>query len=375
MIERILQNELKNATSSNKVCIVLGPRQVGKTTMLRKHCEKLGKYLFLDGDQIDDRNVLENQNLENFKRIIGDNKVLFIDEAQRVRDIGLSLKIIHDQLPGIKLYVSGSSSLELANTINEPLTGRKIELKMFPIAWSEWEKYMGVLKAKKQLNDRLIYGMYPDILMNQGKELDILNELTQSYLYRDLLSFAGIRKPQLLSKLLQALAFQIGNEVSLNELARMLEVSKETVDSYIDLLEKAFIIFKLNPLSRNTRKEIATSRKIYFYDNGIRNAVIGNFKSIDLRNDAGPLWENFLIAERMKVLSYNKDYGQSYFWRTYSQQEIDYIEEKDGEIRAYEFKWNPRKSSKFSSTFTDFYNPISTQVVNSSNFHEFLTTE
>ena len=346
MIERKLESTIKSRFNSGKAIVLLGPRQTGKTTLLHKIASDEGEFLLLDCDDLLVREQLESANTETIKQLIGKYKIVFVDEAQRVKNIGLILKIITDRLKSVQLLVSGSSALELASEINEPLTGRKWEYMLYPISWSEFSEHFGYLKSLQQLEQRIIYGMYPDVISSEGEEAKILKQLSNSYLYKDLLSLKGIRKPELLPKLLKALALQIGNEVSYNELASLLQVSKDTISSYIDLLEKAYILFRLEPLSRNLRNEVSSNRKIYFYDTGIRNALISNFNPLSLRQDTGALWENFLISERIKQLEYNESYGNSYFWRTTQQQEIDYIEEHSGKLFCYEFKWNENKKAK-----------------------------
>ena len=326
----------------------------------------------MDGDTFEDRSVLQEPSLEQLKRIIGSYKILFIDEAQRIKNIGLTAKIIHDRIPDLKLVLSGSAALELANEINEPLTGRKWEYQLFPISWQEYSEHIGFWEAQKSLENRLIYGMYPEVIQHQGEERKILKDLTSSYLYKDLLSYANIRKPELLDKLLRALALQIGSEVSYNELSNLLGVNRATVEEYISLLEKAFVIFRLHPLSRNIRSEINSSRKIYFWDTGVRNTIIGNYQSMELRTDKGALWENFLVVERLKKNNYAEWYGNYYFWRTYAQQEIDYLEEIDGSFAAFEFKWNPKAKAKIPKTFLDAYPNSQTQIISKENFYEFI---
>ena len=372
MIERKLQAHLEKHWNDGKVLIVLGPRQVGKTTLLEKLCSQEGDYLFLNGDDIITQQSLENIGEVQLKQIIGKHTTVFIDEAQRIHNIGLILKIIHDRISNIRVVVSGSSALELSSSINEPLTGRKWEYNLYPISWSELSNHFGFLGAKQQFETRLIYGMYPDIINNLGQEEAVLKQLASSYLYKDLLNYNGIRKPEILSKLLIALALQIGSEVSYNELAQLLRIDRATVEQYIGLLEQAYVIFRLNPLSRNIRNEISSSRKIYFYDNGIRNALIGNFNDLSLRSDVGALWENFLISERIKVNQYNASNAKGYFWRTHAQQEIDYIEEQGGQMYAYEFKWNPKAKAKFPSSFVEIYQPVEKKIISSNNFEEFL---
>ncbi len=371
MIERQLENVIESRINSGKAIVLLGPRQTGKTTLLTKIASKIGDFLLLDCDEIFIRERLEDANFENLKQLVSSHNLVFIDEAQRAKNIGLSLKIITDRIKTVQLLVSGSSSLELANEINEPLTGRKWEYLLLPISWHEFHSHYGYLKARQQLEQRLIYGMYPDVINHTGNEESVLKQLSSSYLYKDLLSIQSIRKPELLSKLLKALALQLGNEVSNNELANLLGASKDTIASYLDLLEKAFIIFRLEPLSRNLRNEISTNRKIYFYDNGIRNALISNYYPLSLRQDTGVLWENFLISERYKYLMNRQISANTYFWRTTQQQEIDYIEERGGKLYAYEFKWSVKAKAKFSKTFSQAYNPEQ-QIVNKDNFEQFL---
>ena len=311
-------------------------------------------------------------NLERLKNIIGKAKTVIIDESQRIPNIGLTLKLITDNLPEVQLIVTGSSSLEISDLTYEPLTGRKWEYSIYAISWSELRNYYGSVNAQMQLENRLIFGMYPEIITNVGEERERLINLSQSYLYKDILSLKLIRKSDVLQKLLRALALQLGNEVSMNELSQVVGADKATVMSYIDLLEKTFVIFRLLPLSRNLRNEISSSRKIYFYDNGIRNAIINNFSPLTLRQDVGALWENFLISERIKVNHYRKRYVNTYFWRTQAQQEIDYIEEADGQFKAFEFKWNERKTSKLPAKFAEEYAPQIFEVINRQNFDSFL---
>lgn len=372
MINRTLEEIIKKRIQRiEKALILVGPRQTGKTTLLTKVASETGDFLLLDCDEILVREKLENANLENLKQLIGKHNIIFIDEAQRVKNIGLSLKIITDRVKDVLLLVSGSSALELVNEINEPLTGRKWEYLLLPISWQELHNHYGYLKSLQQLEQRLIYGMYPDVINHPGDEKEVLKQLSNSYLYKDLLAIKSVRKPDLLPKLLRALALQLGNEVSNNELSNLLKVSKDTVATYIDLLEKAFIIFRLEPFSRNIRNEISTNRKIYFYDNGIRNALISNYNPLSMREDIGALWENFLITERKKYLLNNQEQANTYFWRTTQQQEIDYIEEKEGKIFAFEFKWNARKKPKISKTFIKAYNP-EINIINKENFEHFV---
>jgi len=370
MIERLLEKKIRARVSSGKAIVLLGPRQTGKTTLLEKIASEATSFLLLDCDDYLVREKLENANTETLRQLIGNQRTVFIDEAQRVKNIGLTLKIITDRIKEVQLFVSGSSALELANEINEPLTGRKWEYMLYPVSWQEFSLHAGYLKTQQQLEQRLVFGMYPEVINNIGDEEAVLRQLSGSYLYKDLLALKSIRKPDLLPKLLKALALQLGNEVSNNELSNLLQVSKDTVGTYIDLLEKAFIIFRLEPLSRNLRNEISTNRKIYFYDNGIRNALIANYNPVAMRQDVGALWENFLISERIKYLHYAGISANTYFWRTKQQQEVDYVEERGGKIYAYEFKWNPKVKVKFPSSFTNSYNPEK-HIINRDNFEIF----
>ncbi len=369
MFDRTIGARIIDKINSGKAIVLVGARQVGKTTLLKEILNDK-EYLFLDADDPSTRNLLKSPTTEQIRTILGDYKYIFLDEAQRIRGIGLTLKIITDQFNGVQLFVSGSSSFDLGNALNEPLTGRKWEYELFPISWEEYEKKIGYVKSEQQIENRLIYGMYPEVINNQGNERETLKNLVNSYLYRDLLSFSEIRKPEVLEKLLQALALQVGSEVNYNELSSLIGINKITVQKYIQILEQGYIIFKLNSFSRNIRNEIKQNRKIYFYDNGIRNMLIGNFNHLDLRIDKGALWENFLVSERRKQNLYKDTFAKMYFWRTKQQQEIDFVEEKNGEITAFEFKWHKNKS-KLPKTFTEEYN-ASGRFVDRGNFREFV---
>jgi len=373
MVNRFLFQHIKNKLFSGKVILLIGARQTGKSTILKKlEKEANKKTLFLDCDDPQIRDSLTNQSTPNLLRLVGSNDIVFIDEAQRVENIGLSLKQIFDNKPKCQLVVSGSSAFELANKINEPLTGRKWEYQLFPLSFAEMQDHTSWLDENRLLETRLIYGYYPDVVNNPGNEIEILKNLTYSYLFKDILAFQEIRKPQLIQKLLQQLAFQIASEVSFNEIAQNLNVSVITVEKYIDLLEKSFIIFRLPSFSRNLRNELKKSRKIYFYDNGIRNMLISNFNSMNLRNDTGQLWENFLVSERLKKINYQNLYCNRYFWRTTQQQEIDYIEEHSGKLFAFEFKWSEKKKQHISKTFSNAYPESEYQIINKENYHDFV---
>jgi predicted AAA+ superfamily ATPase len=370
MFKRIIEKTLGKRIGSGKAVIITGPRQVGKTTLIKQSLQETS-YLFLDGDDPKTRAELTNPNTEEIRSLIGTHKIVFIDEAQRIENIGITMKIFIDQFKDVQLIASGSSAFELMNKLNEPLTGRKWEYQLFPISYKELELTEGALNAKKRLENLLLFGMYPDVLNNPGDEREVLTNLTESYLFKDLLSYNGIRKAKVLENLLRALAFQVGNEVSYNELSKLVGVDKNTIASYIKLLEMSYVVFSLSSFSRNLRKEIKHNQKIYFYDNGVRNAIIQNFNSLEFRNDIGALWENFLIAERMKVNAYNQTYAKSYFWRTVDQQEIDYLEEKDGELSAFEFKWKPTKKIKTPLAFIKAYDTKST-LIDSGNYRDFV---
>jgi predicted AAA+ superfamily ATPase len=318
------------------------------------------------------RNKLNIPSSVELKAIIGNSELILIDEAQRVRDIGVTLKLLIDNFPEKQIVVTGSSALELSNSINESLTGRKFEYKMYPFSNKELTDANGLLNETRLLEHRLVYGMYPDVVNNQGNEREILTNIVSSYLYKDIFEFQDIRKPEIIERLLQALALQVGNEVSFNELSQMLGVDTATVQRYIDLLEKSYILFHLRSFSRNVRNELKKSRKVYFYDNGVRNALISNFNPISIRTDIGALWENYLVSERIKRNTYSLNYAGFYFWRTTQQQEIDYIEERDGILNCYEFKWNQNKKATLSTTFSSNYPGSTFTLINTNNYQSFI---
>lgn len=373
MIKRSLEKIINAKLGSGKAVVILGARQTGKTTLLKRIFQNNNKIIWLNGDEPDVQSIFEHVTSTRLKAIIGRKKYLIIDEVQRIQECGLKLKLITDQLPDVQLVVTGSSALELSGKINEPLTGRKWEYSLYPLSFRELVDHYGYLEEKRMLTHRLVYGSYPEVVTSAGNEKEILKQLTDSFLYKDLLSYNGIKKSDKLIKLLQALAFQIGNEVSYNELGNLIDLDNQTVEKYISLLEQTFVIFRLGALSRNLRKELKRSRKIYFFDNGIRNSLIAQFAPVDMRLDIGALWENYIISERIKFLHYSGIWSNIYFWRTRDQQEIDYIEERDGEYSIYEFKWNPGKSSKkFSRTFTRNYPVAVSKVITPENMDEFL---
>lgn len=370
MIERSIKTSIENRFGKGKAIFLIGPRQVGKSTLFKQILAERD-FLFLNGDDPTVRKILTNPNIEQLKNIIGNYKIVFIGQAQRIENIGITLKLITDQIDAVQLLISGSSAFELNNQTNEPLTGRKWEYKLFPISWLEFENHVGFLKAEQQLELRILYGMYPDIIHNFGDEQAVLKQLTDSYLYKDILAFRGIRKPEVLEKLLRALAFQIGGEVSYNELSQLMAVDKNTISSYIDILIQANVVFKLPSYSCNLGNEIKTKLKLYFYDTGIRNMVIGDFTPLELRQDKGALWENFLISERIKQLEYQGSLAKPYFWRTIQQQKIDYVEVNAGKVYGYQMKWNPKAKVKFPKSFLETYK-TNVQVVHRDTFRDFL---
>lgn len=373
MINRYIEAQITEALLKNKIVHIPGPRQVGKTTLIKKMRNTFPKpTLFLNGDETDVRELFNNPTSTALKSLIGNNKCLIIDEAQRIKDIGIVLKLIYDNIPDVKIVVSGSSSFDLANKINEPLTGRKIELFLYPLSFYELSLHTSLIEEKRLLENRLIYGYYPEVINNQGDEKEVLKGLADSYLYKDLFAIEFIKKTGVIEKLLQALALQIGSEVSFNELSKLLGIDNQTVERYINYLEQSYIIFRLSSLSRNSRNEIKKGKKIYFYDNGIRNSLIKNFVPLELRLDKGELWENFLLSERMKYNQRNKIWTNTYFWRTHSQSEIDYLEELNAKFYTYEFKWAKKKKAKSPKPFSNNYPNNEFQIINSENYTDFI---
>ncbi len=374
MIKRKLQTVIEDYLFSGKSILLFGARQVGKTTLLKiiaKNYDK--KVIWLNGDNPDDRALLSNLNTTKAQALFPKGSMVIIDEAQRLENAGLTLKIIHDHCENIQLLATGSSSFELTDKIKESLTGRKWSFVLYPISLEELIEHQGLLDVYKMLETRMVYGSYPEVVTNPGKEKELLTELVSNYLYKDVFTLKDVRKPEILEKLVQALAFQVGHQVSDRELSKLVGVDKETVSRYLRLLEEAFIIFRLNSFSRNLRSELKRAKKIFFYDLGVRNAVISQFQPLSLRNDTGALWENLMIVERMKTLEYGKHYRNSYFWRTSKQQEIDYIEEYDGKLYAYEFKWNAKKEVKPPKTFIENYPGTTFKTIHRDNFYEFIS--
>ena len=374
MYKRDLQSVIQEKCFQGKAIILLGARQVGKTTLL-KHIiqEQQDEVLYLNCDEPQTVSALTNCNLKELQMIVGAKKFVVIDEAQKVDNIGLTLKLIVDNMPTTQVIATGSSAFELRNCLNEPLTGRKYEYQMFPISSKEIYQSLGYIDLKGMLETRLIYGSYPDILNHVNDARELLRMLADSYLYKDILTADNLRKPDVLDKLLRALAFQIGSEVSYNELAQTVGTDSKTVERYIELLEKCYVIFRLHGLSRNLRNELKKTKKIYFYDNGVRNAIIQQFAPVEMRNDMGALWENFFISERIKRNHYQQNYCNIYFWRTKSQQEIDYIEEQNGQMTAFEMKWSPKKANtSIPESFLNAYNVKESIVITPDNYLDYL---
>lgn len=374
MIRRKLQETIEARMFGGKAIIIIGARQVGKSTLFKMILEKRTEpILQLNCDEPEVKEMLSQVNSQELKLLIGKHKIVMLDEAQRVENIGLTLKLITDNFPEVQLLVTGSSSFELQNKLNEPLTGRKFEYHLFPLSTGELLESQGLLTVKQTLENRLIYGSYPDVINHTKDAKDILYNLSNSYLYKDLLNLESIRRPALLSKLLTALALQVTSEVSYNELAQTVGTDSKTVEKYVDLLEKCYIIFKLNGFSRSLRTELKRAKKFYFYDNGIRNAILQNFAPLALRQDVGALWENFVISERIKANQYEGRYVNSYFWRTNQQQEIDYIEESDGQFTLFEMKWNPKRANtQFPASFLNTYVVKDKTIITPENWLEHL---
>lgn len=372
MITRTLESVIKSKIGSGKAIVLMGARQVGKTTLMMNAMAHSEDILWLNGDEKDVQEMLFTGSSARFRAFFGKKKIVVIDEAQRIPDVGLRMKLITDQIPEIQLIVTGSSAFELANQLNEPLTGRKWEYKLYPLSFQEMVNHHGVLEEKRMLPHRLVFGYYPEVVKQAGDEIELLRQLTDSYLYKDVLWLEQIKRTDGLIRLLQALAYQIGSQVSFNELSKTAGLDLKTVEKYIGILEQTYVIFRLSSLSRNLRTELRKSRKIYFCDNGVRNALIAHFNPVESRMDVGALWENFLASERRKFNEYNRRWYNSWYWRTKDQMEIDYVEEKDGHIAAFEFKWNPAARYKQPNLFKSAYPGSSFQIVHPGNVEGFL---
>lgn len=373
MIDRKLSKKIQTLLGGKKAIVVIGARQVGKSTLLGQMLGDRKDVIWMNGDDMDVQELFRDISSTRLRAILANNKFLVIDEAQRIPDVGLRIKLITDQVPDVQVVATGSSSFELTAKVNEALTGRKREFKMFPLTFGEMVAHTNLLEELRMIPHRMVYGYYPEVVCNPGDEHNTLKELSDSYLYKDILSLDNVNKPDKLVRLLKALAMQIGSQVSYNEVGNMIGLDSKTVEKYVDILEKCFIIFRLGSFSRNLRNELKASRKIYFWDLGIRNALIGNLSQVENRYDIGELWENFVIAERLKQLSYNNSFAQSWFWRTRQQNEIGYIEEENGVLKAYEFKWNVNKANvKCPESFRVSYPDAIFKVITPKNIDEFL---
>jgi predicted AAA+ superfamily ATPase len=373
-IQRAIEATIKNRLVAGKVNLLVGARRVGKTFLLKKIVQDINEpYLWLNGDDESTHDLLAERTIANYRRITSGISLLIIDEAQMIKDIGLKMKLMIDEIPNLKIIASGSSVYALSYKVGEPLVGRAFWHKIFPIAQNELKHHESYVDTVRNLEERLIYGGYPEMFQLttlQEKEAYI-KEILNSYLFKDLLVFDEIRSSDKIRTLLKLVAFQLGKEVSYDELGKQLGMSKNTVEKYLDLLSKVFVVYKVGAYSNNLRKELSKSSRWYFYDNGIRNALIDNFKPLSLRNDVGELWENYLMVERLKKNNYEQNFKEIYFWRTYDQQEIDYIEEKNQEIEAFEFKWGNTKA-KIPVAFANAYPEAKFSIISKENYLDFI---
>lgn len=375
-IERAIMERFQQKILPNKVLLLIGARRVGKTELLKTYMQSISssEYIFLRGDDRNDAQLLQEQSVQNYKRLLGSRKLLIIDEAQLIPEIGAKLKLLVDSIDDIKVIATGSSAFDMAGDVGAPLVGRKNTLFLYPLAQMEFSKEETYQETMVHLEDRLIFGSYPELEQYESREekQEYLLEMLNTYLLKDILAFEGLRKSNKILDLLRLIAFQVGSEVSLQELGSQLSMSKSTVERYLDLLSKVFIIYKLSGFSRNLRKEITKTSKWYFYDNGIRNIIINNFNPLVLRNDVGQLWENYLAAERIKYQAYKNQYTNNYFWRTYDQQELDWVEEKNNELNAFEFKWSKKRNPKIPTAWKKAYPDASFQVIHRDNYLEWI---
>lgn len=365
---------LKFLTQPGKVVVIFGPRRVGKTTLLKQFLADAGPHLFVTGEDVFMREALTSGSIEKLKAFIGDHHLLVIDEAQHIPEIGLNLKLVVDHLPHVKVIATGSSTFDLAKEMGEPLTGRKFTIRMYPLSQIELNQIQNNAQTNAQLDARLIYGSYPEIIThnNDAMRKEYLRDLVSSYLFKDILAFDGVKKSKKLIDLLTLLAFRIGHEVSVSEIASQLGMSKNTVERYLDLLQQVFVLINIRGFSRNLRKEVTKTSRYYFCDIGVRNALINNFNSLKHRNDQGSLWENYIVLERLKKQEYTQLWSNNYFWRTYDQKEIDWVEEREGHLFGYEIKWG-NTIAKPPKLWISTYSNASFECINQSNYLKFIT--
>lgn len=374
-INRSLEKIINEYLLPNKVLILLGARRVGKTELIKHLLLKTGeKKMVLNGEDLDVHLALKDRSVRNYKQFLGDTKLLVIDEAHAIPEIGVKLKLMVDSIEGLKVLVTGSSVFDLDNQLGEPLVGRSYTFKLFPLAQMEFSPNENYYDTKGNLNNRLIYGGYPELehLSSNSKKEIYLKEQVNSYLLKDILAFEGVRKQAKIVSLLRLIAFRVGSEISMESIGKDLDLNKSTVERYLDLLSKVFIIYNLRGFSRNLDNEITKKSKWYFYDNGIRNTLINNFNPMELRDDQGKLWENYLISERLKFQEYSKLHSANFFWRTHTQQEIDWVEERGGQLYAYEFKWGTNKKNKVPALWSKAYPNASFETIDQSNYLDFI---
>ncbi len=374
-LDRIIENQLLASLVPNKVIVLLGPRRVGKTVLIEQIIERISEpYLLLSGEDFTALELLERRSIQNYVNLLQGKKLLVIDEARKIPDIGNILKLMIDHIKELKIIVTGSSAFDINNYMGEPLTGSKITYNLFALSEQELDQVENVLEKKDNLHKRLVYGNYPELLQfkEDDRKEEYLREMMNAYLLKDILAFENIKNADKIFDLLRMIAFQIGSEVSLQELGKQLEMSKNTVEKYLDLLSKVYVIHKVNGFSKNLRKEVTKNSRWYFYDNGLRNTIIANLNPISLRNDIGMLWENYVISERIKYQRYNKMLVNNYFWRTYDQQEIDWVEERGGKLYGYEMKWNAKKQVKAPGAWSKNYENAEFEIINPDNYLEWV---
>jgi uncharacterized protein len=372
MFSRIISKSIEQRLGDKKIIILLGARQVGKTSLLKNSIGQKENTIWLNADDAVIKTMFENFSVAGFTSFVGNAKFVVIDEAQQLLDVGIKLKQLYDAALPFQIIVTGSSAFELRNKTNEPLTGRKWEYHLYPFSFAELAKNTTTPQAIQELETRLLFGNYPEVVVNPGDEKERLQTLTDSYLYKDVLMWQGLQKPAKIIQLLKVLALQIGSEVNYNELGKQLQLTNDTVEKYITILEQTFVLFRLPSYSTNQKKELTKGKKIYFFDNGIRNALIGDYRPVAIRQDVGALFENYIISELWKKNSYENSYGKFYFWRTADQQEVDLIIDKNGTLYTYEIKWNAKAKARLSKTFSNIYTNHIFSVIHKDNYWGYL---